>query len=106
MHSTWILPQWQSSHPSWHWKSVFGKSGQAYSWSFQDYQRTTTPNQWYHSCTVITNCCWVHQHSPIAAIFWMLQLRMWMLYLSHYDIMTHSHFDTWHHNKISKVHPS
>jgi hypothetical protein len=26
-----------------------------------------------------------------------------MSYLSHYDIMTHSHFDTWHHNKISKA---
>jgi hypothetical protein len=25
------------------------------------------------------------------------------VYLSHYDIMTHSHFDTWHHNKISKA---
>jgi hypothetical protein len=24
-------------------------------------------------------------------------------YLSLYDIMTHSHFDTWHHNKISKA---
>ncbi len=27
----------------------------------------------------------------------------WMFYLSHYEIMTHSHFDTWHHNKISKA---
>jgi hypothetical protein len=35
--------------------------------------------------------------------FWTLQLRMWMSYLSHYYIMTHSHFDTWHHNKISKA---
>jgi hypothetical protein len=26
-----------------------------------------------------------------------------MSYPSHYDIMTHSHFDTWHHNKISKA---
>jgi hypothetical protein len=26
-----------------------------------------------------------------------------MSYLSLYDIMTHSHFDTWHHNKISKA---
>jgi hypothetical protein len=26
-----------------------------------------------------------------------------MSYLSHYDIMTHAHFDTWHHNKISKA---
>jgi hypothetical protein len=25
-------------------------------------------------------------------------------YLSLYDIMTHSHFHTWHHNKISKAH--
>jgi hypothetical protein len=47
--------------------------------------------------------CWVHQHSPIAAIFWMLQLRMQMSYLSHYDITTYSHLDTWHHNKISKA---
>jgi hypothetical protein len=39
----------------------------------------------------------------IAAIFWTLQLRMRMSYLSLYDIMTHSHFDTWHHNKISKA---
>jgi hypothetical protein len=23
-HSTWILPQQQSSHLSWHWKSIFG----------------------------------------------------------------------------------
>jgi hypothetical protein len=22
MHSAWILPQRQSSHPSWHWKSI------------------------------------------------------------------------------------
>jgi hypothetical protein len=27
-------------------------------------------------------------------------------YLSLYDIMTHSHFDTWHHNKISKARDS
>jgi hypothetical protein len=27
-----------------------------------------------------------------------------MSYLSLYDIMTHSHFHTWHHNKISKAH--
>jgi hypothetical protein len=30
-------------------------------------------------------------------------LRMQMSYLSLYDIMTHSHFNTWHHNKISKA---
>jgi hypothetical protein len=35
--------------------------------------------------------------------FLTLQLRTQMLYLSHYDAMTHSHFDTWHHNKISKA---
>jgi hypothetical protein len=51
---------------------------------------------------VITDFCWACQHSPIAAIFWMLQLRTWMLYLSHYYIMTHSHVNTWHH-KISKA---
>jgi hypothetical protein len=28
----------------------------------------------------------VHQHSPIAAIFWMLQLRTRMSYLHHYDL--------------------
>jgi hypothetical protein len=33
----------------------------------------------------------------------MLQLRMQMSYLSHYDITTYSHLDTWHHNKISKA---
>ncbi len=26
-----------------------------------------------------------------------------MSHLSHYNIMTYSHFDTWHHNKISKA---
>jgi hypothetical protein len=52
---------------------------------------------------VITDFCWARQHSPIAAIFWTLQLRTQMSYLSLYDIMTHSHFDTWHHNKISKA---
>ncbi len=24
MHSAWISPQWQSSHPLWHWKFIFG----------------------------------------------------------------------------------
>jgi hypothetical protein len=52
---------------------------------------------------VITDFCWARQHSPITASFWTLQLRMRMSYLSLYDIMTHSHFDTWHHNKISKA---
>jgi hypothetical protein len=28
---------------------------------------------------------------------------MFLSYLSHYDIMTHSPFDSWHHNKISKA---
>jgi hypothetical protein len=28
----------------------------------------------------------------------MLQLRTRMLYLSHYDLMAHSYFDTWRHN--------
>jgi hypothetical protein len=37
------------------------------------------------------------------AFFWTLQLRTRMSYLSHYAIMTHSHFNTWHHNKISKA---
>jgi hypothetical protein len=46
------------------------------------------------STSTFANCC---------CHFFMLQLRMWMLYLSHYVIMTHSHFDTWHHNKISKA---
>jgi hypothetical protein len=46
------------------------------------------------SASTFANCC------P----FWTLQLRMQMLYLSLYDIMTHSHFNTWHHNKISKAH--
>jgi hypothetical protein len=39
---------------------------------------------------------------------WKLSISCgWMLvpvsYLSLYDIMIHSHFDTWHHNKISKA---
>jgi hypothetical protein len=29
----------------------------------------------------------------------LLQLRNLMSYLSHYDILTHSHFNTWHHNR-------
>jgi hypothetical protein len=91
-------------HPEWHWQSIFGQVGQAYTRFLQDYQWTTTHNQWYCSHTVITDFCWAHQHSPIAAIFWMLQLMTQMLYLSHYDIMMHSHIDTWHHNKISKAH--
>jgi hypothetical protein len=45
------------------------------------------------SVSTFANCC----H------FGMLQLRTWMSYLSHYDIITHLHFDTWHHNKISKA---
>jgi hypothetical protein len=103
MHSTWILPQQQSLNPLWHWKSIFGQTGHAYTRSFQHYQLTTTPNQWYCSHTAITNFCWVHRHLPIAAIFWILQLRTRMWYLSHYDIMMHSHINTWHHNKISKA---
>jgi hypothetical protein len=43
---------------------------------------------------------WAHQHLPIAVIFWTLQLRTQMLYLSHYDIMTHSHFK---YNRIHEV---
>jgi hypothetical protein len=103
MHSTWILPQQQSLNPSWHWQSIFGQTGHAYTRSLQHYQLTTTPNQWYCSHTAITNFCWAHQHLPIAAIFWILQLRTQMWYLSHYDIMMHSHINTWHHNKISKA---
>jgi hypothetical protein len=30
-------------------------------------------------------------------------LGFFLSYLSHYDIMTNSHIDTWHHNKISKA---
>jgi hypothetical protein len=30
-------------------------------------------------------------------------LRTWMSYLGHYDLMTHSRFNTWCHNKISKA---
>jgi hypothetical protein len=103
MHSTWILPQQQSLNPLWHWESIFGQTGQAYTRALQHYQWTTTPNQWYCSHTAITDFCWAHQHLPIAASFWILQLRTQMSYLSLYDIMMHSHFDTWHHNKISKT---
>jgi hypothetical protein len=45
MHSTWILPQQQSLNPLWHWKSIFGQTGHAYTRSLQHYQWTTTPNQ-------------------------------------------------------------
>jgi hypothetical protein len=54
---------------------------------FQNYWCTTTINQWYCSYKGITDFCWVHQHLPIAAIFWMLQLRMRMSCLSHYDLL-------------------
>jgi hypothetical protein len=59
------------------------------------------------------NCTICMQWSPTSVehvnVHWLLpffehyKLRMQMFYLSHYDIMTHSHFDTWHHNKISKA---
>jgi hypothetical protein len=56
---------------------------------------------WYHENLLHPGADWmfhtISQHQPIAAIFWTLQLRMQMSYLSLYDIMTHSHFDTWHH---------
>ena len=96
-HSTQILPQWQSPHLTWHWKSIFGKTGQTYTRSFQNHWHTTTPNQWYHSYSALANFCWVRQHSPIAAIFWMLQLRTRMSYLGHYDLLT---LDTRHPTNI------
>jgi hypothetical protein len=34
---------------------------------------------------------------------WISAADINMSYVSLYDIMTHSHFDTWHHNKISKA---
>ncbi len=91
IHSTQILPQWQSPHLLWHWKSIFGKTGQTCTRPFQNYQRTTTTNQWYHSYPAIADFCWAHQHLPIAAIFWTLQLRMRMSYLGHYDPFAYSH---------------
>jgi hypothetical protein len=36
-------------------------------------------------------------------VFLVLMNLMIVSYLSHYDIITHSHFDTWRHNKISKA---
>jgi hypothetical protein len=98
MHSTWILPQQQSLNPSWHWKSIFGQTGNAYTRSLQHYQLTTTPNQWYCSYTVITDFCWVHQHLPIAAILWYYNwghecgtsviMILWCTHTSIHDIIT------------------
>jgi hypothetical protein len=55
--------------------------------------------------------CWVHQHSPIAAIFWMLQLRMQMSYLGHYHLFAYAHStedvqQMAYNPRLKKLHPS
>jgi hypothetical protein len=51
---------------------------------------------------------WISRKRYLLKFWWIRRKlsasRYWsVLYLSLYDIMTHSHFDTWHHNKISKA---
>ncbi len=100
-HTAWIPPPQQSFNPLWvtlvihiwaNWPSLLNG------------QQLPINGNVLILWVLITDFCWAHQHSPIAAIFSMLQFRTRMLYLSHDDIMMHSHINTWHHSKISKAH--